>query len=72
MLNYGQCGYLYSYDDSVMLAGLICFLFEHDKAAVEKSDMAYHIARERHDQKKLSVRLISIYQDIIKNDKLGE
>ena len=47
MLNYGECGFLYCFDEPAMLADKITYLFEHPNIAKEKSGRAREVALER-------------------------
>ena len=65
MLNDGECGLLYRYDEPEVLALRIETLFEQKALAKELADNAYRVARERHDPEKLEAQLLVIYEDVM-------
>lgn len=67
MLNQGECGWLYRYDEPAMLADRISHIFDHPEAAQQKADRALQVARHRHDPDCLPQRLTDIYCRIIQD-----
>lgn len=61
-----ECGFIYRYDDPVMLAYRICEAFEIS-SQFDNSRMR-EIARKRHDRKENCKTTIKIYQEILSND----
>lgn len=71
MLNDGECGLLYRYDEPEVLALRIETLFEQKSVATKLAENAYRTARERHDPEKLEAQLLEIYDDVINDFKRG-
>lgn len=69
MLNNGECGLLYRYDEPEMLAYRITQYFENVDLQKEKSDAARKAAQERHDPNSLEERLLSIYSEVIEKER---
>lgn len=72
MLNDGECGLLYRYDEPEVLALRIETLFEQKSIAMRLSENAYRVARERHDPEKLEKQLLKIYDDVISDFKRSD
>lgn len=67
MLNQGECGWLYRYDEPELLADRIRHIFEHPEEAQKKAAAAFRVARHRHNPMDLKFRLIGIYENIIQD-----
>ena len=66
MLSHNEDGFLYTYNEPNMLAGYISEIFESDTLSQTFSCNSRQKARQRHDPKVLSNKLLTIYEDIIK------
>lgn len=69
MIEDGQTGYLYRYDDTEELAFNICNIFSMRNDASELSSREVKMAMARHDRKKNADDLIKIYDSILKQIK---
>lgn len=69
LLNYGQCGELYCYNEPLMLAESIDKIFSSETLAKNYSMKSRELALERHNPAKLKNTLLGIYDQIIKNDE---
>ena len=65
MLEQGQCGWLYRYDEPELLADRICHVFSDPLDCHEKTQKAQLTAKKRHDPEILIQTLQQIYTDII-------
>jgi len=65
MIEHGQCGLLYRYEEIEMLAANICKLFSDDKLALKISENARSCAFQRHDKEQNAATLYGIYSEII-------
>ena len=65
MLNQGECGMLYRYEEPEMLAECIRNYFGNEVIAQEKSENAQKVARTRHHPVQLVERLMGIYTDVV-------
>lgn len=65
MLNYGECGLLYCYNEPQMLAEYVKRIFESDELAMKFSEKAKEKAKQRHNPGELVNRLLSIYDNVI-------
>ena len=65
MLDYGACGIVYPYNDSVMLANSIDTIFSNPQLNQEYSNRSIKRAEENHEPNKLEHDLLDIYSDII-------
>lgn len=65
MLNEGECGLLYRFDEPAMLADRISVLFDHPDIAKQKSNHARRVALGRHNPDKLVSMLKEIYKEVI-------
>lgn len=62
----GKTGLLYRFEESPMLAGKICDIFENDRLAVSLSDNSVVVARRRHDRDAIARRMLEIYGEVMK------
>lgn len=69
MLNNGNAGLLYTYNDPVMLADAIDRIFSSDEYACTISKCEQQIASERHNPEKLVSDLKNIYQNVVDVEK---
>ncbi len=69
MLNNGEGGLLYCYDEPQMLAKRIDEVFKQQEISEKISNNAYKISRERHNPKKLVNQIKKIYVKIIQDFK---
>ena len=67
MLEHGNEGFLYCYNEPKMLAEYICQIFSSKDLAEKFSKNAINKANERHDPKKLLLTIMGIYEDILKD-----
>jgi glycosyltransferase involved in cell wall biosynthesis len=67
MLEQGQCGWLYRYDEPELLADRICHVFSDHQDCEEKTRRAQATAKRRHDPATLVQKLQQIYMDIIQD-----
>ncbi len=65
MLNNGDCGLMYRFEEHEMLADRVIAYFENDDLSCEKSENAIRVARERHNPNSLVARIVDIYNDVI-------
>jgi glycosyltransferase involved in cell wall biosynthesis len=65
LLNNGECGLMYRYDEPEMLAYRVMSYFENNALSCEKSENAIRVARERHAPKTLVECIIGIYTSVI-------
>lgn len=64
MLNYGECGLLYCYDEPQMLANRISNCFENHESSITRANRGRTIAKDRHNPETLKNTLLALYQDI--------
>lgn len=64
MLNQGECGWLYRFDEPEVLAARICDIFADPETAAQKSAAARRVAGERHDPDTLVHTIETVYTDI--------
>ena len=65
LLTDGQTGYLYRYEEYEQLAQLAIMLFrKRDGIGLSAAEM--EVAGERHDREKNALRLVEIYNDIMR------
>lgn len=69
MLNEGQCGLLYRFDEPEMMAYRIEQYFNDKNLCEEKSRNAVLVSQDRHDPATLIQRIKSIYQDVVNDFK---
>lgn len=65
MLNNGECGLMYRFEEYEMLANRVISYFDDDDLSCEKSENAIRVARERHDPNVLVTRIVDIYSAVI-------
>lgn len=75
MLNDGECGYIYRYNEPEVLAKLIISVFEDKETAQNKAQLARTIAMKRHNPELLVDKIVGIYKEVIsdfqnRNDKV--
>jgi glycosyltransferase involved in cell wall biosynthesis len=61
MLNYGEYGFLYNYNEPNILANIIISIFSNQNEAISKANKARIIALRIHSPKQLVDNLLSIY-----------
>lgn len=66
LLNNGECGELYCYNEPLMLANCIDKIFSSEELAIQYSTRAREVALKRHDPETLKKTLLGIYNQIIK------
>lgn len=71
LLNNGQCGELYCYNEPLMLAESIDKIFSSETLAKNYSMKSRELALERHNPAKLKKTLLGIYDQIIKNNEIS-
>ncbi len=67
LLNEGECGKLYCYNEPLMLADCIDQIFSTDDLAIHYSEMSIKVSSERHDPQRLKSTLLEIYKIVIEN-----
>lgn len=65
LVEQGVTGFLYPYNEPHTLAFLIANLAEQREVLVSISKAASHTARERHDPKTITDRMIDVYREVI-------
>jgi len=65
MLNDGECGMLYCYNEPLMMADCIDKLFSSEELSIQFSKKAREVARVRHNPEYLEKTLLSIYRTIV-------
>ena len=66
LLNNGECGELYCYNEPLMLANCIDKIFSSEELASQYSIRSREVALKRHDPETLKKTLLGIYNQIIK------
>lgn len=69
LLNNGECGELYCYNEPLMLAHCVDRIFSSKELAINYSKKASAVASQRHDPNVLKQQLLSIYNKIIEKEK---
>lgn len=69
LLNGGECGELYAFNEPLMLAESISNIFGSEELAKQYSEKGMVVARKRHNPKILIKTLLSIYDEIITDSK---
>ncbi len=65
LINHGETGLLYRYEEVEMLAASICKIFSNDKLSVQISENSRMIASKRHNKEANAFALFNIYSKII-------
>ena len=65
MLNQGDCGWLYRFEEPEVLAQRICDIFADPEETKKKSDNARRVAGQRHNPDTLRGTIVQIYETII-------
>lgn len=66
MIQHGINGFLYRFEETVMLANYICEIFSNNDLALKISNAAILTARKRHDKDVIVSNILSIYKEISK------
>lgn len=69
MLENGNCGLLYPFMEEAMLAEYIRRIFESGELALQFSQAGRESAHNRHDRRKITDTMVSIYREIISSLK---
>ena len=69
LLNNGECGELYCYNEPLMLADCIDKIFSSEELATRLSNRAREVALTRHNPESLKSTLLGIYNEIIKENE---
>lgn len=64
MVDHGNTGLLYRFEETEMLASAICHIFDDDSLAVSLSKNGISAARQRHDGEKNAKTMIEIYRKV--------
>lgn len=70
LIEHKKTGFLYSCDESYLLAYYVISVFEDDEMAIRLSHKAYHVMKMRHDREKILHQLMAIYDEIIKQNNV--
>jgi glycosyltransferase involved in cell wall biosynthesis len=65
MIDHGNTGFLYRYEEYEMLASYICNIFSNDKLAVRLSEKSKISASNRHNKEQNAITLYNIYSKIV-------
>lgn len=64
----GKTGFLVPANDPYQMAYLMKYIIDHKERNLEIGSVAYKVAMERHDRKKILERVVEIYNDVIENE----